>query len=208
MLTVGLLGVALVLSLQPNSAIRELWNQWRAKSTLGDALAEAWPLMERTAISMYAGAGGADIVLFSDYECTFCRQNAPIVDSILALGIRVKYIHTPAPSNPRARSAALAAVCADREGKFLPFHSRLMQTEHWRRDEDWGREAKAVGIHNLPRFLGCLSDASAARVLDKHWEAVRAAKVNGTPTFASRQSVAAGYQSLVQVTALARSRPK
>jgi protein-disulfide isomerase len=68
------------------------------------------------------------LVVFSDFQCPFCRDLAPILNQVrnqfpheVALGFH----HFPIESHRRAFPAALAAECAAEQGKFWEYHDKL-----------------------------------------------------------------------------------
>ena len=76
------------------------------------------------------GQSSASVVLeeFSDFQCPACKAAQPTVDEILAtFGDRIlfKYKHFPLVTiHTQAFRAALAAECANDQGKFWAYH-------HW-----------------------------------------------------------------------------
>ena len=65
------------------------------------------------------GRNPITIVEFSDYECSYCRQMAPVIDSLIANGqLVIAYRHYPLRSHPAAADAALAAICCQQPLKI------------------------------------------------------------------------------------------
>ncbi len=130
-------------------------------------------------------SGGQSVVVeFSDYECPYCRKSQPAVDSAVLRGVRVAYIHAPGPSHPKARPAALAAICADEQGRFREVHSELMDSEDWRQTGDWAAVARSARVPDIATFVACLASARASATLERHEQIARSAGIRVTPTFA------------------------
>ena len=75
-----------------------------------------------------------EIVEFSDLECPFCAQAVPVLDAFLAAhpdDVRLVFRHFPPPSTSTPR-AAQAAIEAQRQGAFWPYHDHVFRT---RRDD-------------------------------------------------------------------------
>lgn len=85
------------------------------------------------------GSRGAKVVIaeFSDFQCPFCRQwverYLPTLRQRLGDEVALAYLHFPIQQiHPNAPYAALAAVCADEQGKFWPMHDLLFA-----RQDEW-----------------------------------------------------------------------
>ena len=81
--------------------------------------------------------GGTDakvtIVEFSDFECPFCIRAYPTVKQIEdTYGDKVRIVYKQLPLtnlHPHAEGAALASMCANKQGKFWEFHDKLFSLE-------------------------------------------------------------------------------
>ncbi len=79
--------------------------------------------------------GNADarvtLVEFSDFECPFCIRAVPIVDQIRKAypnDVKIVYKHLPLTNiHPRAQKSAVAAACAQQQGKFWEYHDKLFE---------------------------------------------------------------------------------
>lgn len=93
------------------------------------------------------------IVLFSDFQCPYCRRLAAVVTEIArAQGdVRLIFRNFPLPTHPRAETAARAAMAAARQGKFWPMHDALFGHRGPLTDEAIGRMAEKVGL-DVERF--------------------------------------------------------
>ncbi len=194
-ITVLMFLLAGYLLLQPGSQLRTAWARNRADA---DAVAKAsriWTDLADISAPLFQGHAEPTVVEVSDYECPFCRKNSPAVDSAVAAGVLIAYLHLPLPSHPRAEGAAKAALCAESVGKFREMHARLMETAQWRTDSNWVREARLAGISDLARFERCLAGEEAVRRLVRHKALAETLQVTGTPTFISRRGIHRGLAS-------------
>ncbi|MFN9300413.1 MAG: DsbA family protein [Acidobacteriota bacterium] len=124
---------------------------------------------------------GATVVVFSDYQCGFCRKAdsalRPALQRWPALQVVVR--HYPLPNHPQAVLAAKAALCADDQGKFesyhrLAFHQTLSP-------ETLDEAARAVGL-DVALFRSCLESPHVQARLETDLELGKRLKVDGTPT--------------------------
>ena len=70
----------------------------------------------------------AQLVVFSDYQCQFCREVSAVLTRIRAdfpNDVMLAYRNFPVESHPRAVPAAIAAECAAEQGAFWEYHDRL-----------------------------------------------------------------------------------
>lgn len=186
---VVLLFILLVLFRPGGVASTEL-AKLRKGSSDRQAIAAVWPQLADGARPLPPPSRNADrvVVEFSDYECPYCRTAHTTLPAALekAGGATLVYRHLPLSSiHPQADPAARAAVCAEKAGRFPQMHAHLFETEGWRKDPDWGREALAVGIADTTRFRTCLSDTTTSRRLAEDRLLAERLKIKATPTFVS-----------------------
>jgi len=132
---------------------------------------------------------------YSDFECPYCQKGQPVVESVVRAyqdkGVQLRFMHYPLPSHPRAMPAALAAVCAEEQGKFWQMHDRTYANPDALADSDFESHAKAIGL-DMDMYLACLGSVKASTVVQKDMEQGKAAGVRATPTFVIGQSVVEG----------------
>jgi protein-disulfide isomerase len=125
------------------------------------------------------------IISFSDYQCPYCKRVEPTVDEVLAkypTQVRQVFRHLPLPMHPQARPAAIAAVCAEQQGKFWEYHRKLFENQTALADEDLGKYATAVGL-DAKAFKACQASPEAALRVQVDADSARAAGITGTPAF-------------------------
>jgi protein-disulfide isomerase len=72
------------------------------------------------------------IVVYSDYQCPFCKKLEPSVKQLMAdYQGKVRWVakHFPLRKHKEAQSAATAARCAHEQGSFWQMHEELMQNQ-------------------------------------------------------------------------------
>jgi hypothetical protein len=68
------------------------------------------------------------LIAFSDYECPYCKRAETTVEEVLkAYPDKIRYYHRdfPLDFHANARPAAIAARCANEQGKFWPYRTAL-----------------------------------------------------------------------------------
>lgn len=182
--TIVVLGVAVMLLLRPGSVIQVTARSWLRDQQQQNALKRDWVALAATAMPLYAGNAVPDVIEFSDYECPFCRAGAAVVDSAIALGIRIAILHVPIASHPRARIGALTAICSGRSGQFAEIHHWLLTSTQWRSDS--GGIQLPGSIDSPDRISVCAMSDDAASILGGHLAFAESLRIAATPTFVSR----------------------
>lgn len=126
------------------------------------------------------------IVEFGDFECPFCGQAYPIIKDLLRrYGDRVRFLYRDFP-NPsihvNALPAALAASCAEEQGKFWPYHD-LLFTHQTELSSDSLRSLAQQASLNLVAFDQCVTSQRHLQEISDDYSAGVDAGVQGTPTW-------------------------
>jgi protein-disulfide isomerase len=144
------------------------------------------------------GNAPVTVVVFSDFECPFCRKGADRIRELEAkypTQVRFAFKHLPLPFHERARPAAIAAIAAAKEGKFWELHDRFFANQ--RELDDVGAHLKAVGL-----VLDEGKKASAETQLERDGVEAKRLGVTGTPTFFVNGKRLTGAQPLETFTAM------
>ena len=129
------------------------------------------------------------IVEFSDFQCPSCRYaEKPLQDvlKVYAGKVRFTFKHFPLPMHESAKTAAVAAECAGRQGKFWEYHHILYDRQNeWpgaKADDFLRRYAKEVRLDAAP-WQACREGADALAAVERDQKDGENAWVGGTPTF-------------------------
>ena len=201
--TAAMLILAVFLFARPGSSLSRWWAARRAIAESRRLAEEHWSLLSTIGSRLSQTPGAPQVVELSDYECPFCRRSSPVVDSAVASGIRVAYVHLPSPAHRSAKGAAVAALCADEQGRFSQMHGRLMNTTDWQKDGDWTREAQFAAIPDLSRFAVCMGSKSVELRLAQQRAMADSLKAMATPMFFSMKGVHRGVITLSELRDLA-----
>jgi len=124
------------------------------------------------------------IVVFSDFQCPFCRKAASAVKKVRELHpdkVRVVFKQWPLEMHTDSMVAALAAEAALVQGRFWEMHDALFALKGELTDENIGKAAERAGL-DLTRWN---EDRESPEVIESveadSQEAVKL-KLTGTPT--------------------------
>lgn len=126
-----------------------------------------------------------EIVEFSDLECPYCAQAVPVLDALLAAhpnDVRHVFRHFPLPIHEHAARAAQAAIEAQRQGAFWPYHDHVFRNQAAMTDADLVGYAEALGL-DAGAFERALADGSHQARMHADMELGMSLAVTGTPTF-------------------------
>ena len=115
--TVLLLGAGVYLLMRPESVARQVWREHRVVAESEKAAARLWSTLLKQASHLHNDESPADIIEISSYDCVFCRRTSPSVDSALNAGVKIAYLHLPSLESSAATGAAMAALCAESQGR-------------------------------------------------------------------------------------------
>jgi protein-disulfide isomerase len=146
------------------------------------------------------------IVEFSDFQCPFCRRyfmdTYPQLKSEYIDTGKVKLVFRdfPLQFHDAARPSALAAECADEQGKFWEYHDAMFFEQNKQGSgtisygaaelKQWARQ---VGL-NGGQFDQCLDSEKYGDEVDADFEAGKSAGVSGTPSFFVNGKILVGAQ--------------
>lgn len=159
--------------------------------------------------SAWAGnpKGDVTLVVFSDYNCPYCRATSPEIDRLLANDPKLKVVWREMPVlGPDSMAAAAAALAAAIQGKYYPFHRALFSGGH--ADQNGiAAAAKAAGVStDSVRTEG--KGPEVQTEIQTNLAIARALAIDATPFFVIGNRTyqgAIGYDRLQQAVADARS---
>lgn len=125
------------------------------------------------------------IVEFSDFQCVFCGKAEGTIAEIdrERPGLRWVYKHFPLTSiHANALNAAIAAECANEQGKFWEMHDLLFKNQNKLDPASLNGYAQSLGL-DLNSYATCLTGGSAQERVYSDFELGLDAGVEGTPAF-------------------------
>jgi len=130
------------------------------------------------------------VIEYSDFQCPFCAQYAPILASLRQkYGDQVKFVYRffPLAGHPYATVAAKAAYAASLQGKFWEMHDLLFKNQKaWSASSDprtyFDSYAQSLGL-DLTRFHTDMEAQSTLDFIAREAAAGDKAGVSHTPWF-------------------------
>jgi len=126
-----------------------------------------------------------NIVYFSDFSCSFCRQQEIILQQALTkYPEQIKITWKDLPENDTASQsyrAAKAGRCAFQAGQFWAFHDKLLTSDSLQ-DENLEQIAGQIGL-DISSFRRCLEKKQglADTMINSNWQEADALGISGTP---------------------------
>ncbi len=158
--------------------------------------AKAETLMRELAAGEYASLGSATapvtVVVFSDFQCPFCKQAAKILaeEPLIKNGndVRLIFRHLPLPQHGWAQRAAQAAACAQFQNAtaFWALHDVLFRSQQKITNENVSTEistlAAAVPALDQKAFRECVDRQMSLGAVLRDKELAARVGVQATPT--------------------------
>jgi protein-disulfide isomerase len=123
------------------------------------------------------------IVAFLDYQCPYSKKLVPTLYELAALypdDLRVVVKHNPLPMHKDARLAAMAAIAAQRQGRFWVMHDALFENQKDLEPQAVLGHAGRLGF-DLAQLEDALQDASVAAQVDADIAQAKRLGMRGTP---------------------------
>lgn len=122
------------------------------------------------------------VVEFYDFQCPHCRHAAETIHKLVRArdGVRLVHKQYPLSFHPAARTAAIAALAANAQGKFFEVHDQLFEDQERLDDTLIAKIVEEAGV-DMGRYAEGLKAAEALVEADRR-EGDQAG-VEGTPTF-------------------------
>lgn len=126
------------------------------------------------------------IVEFTEFQCPYCSRIAPVVKELMDKhGSEIKFVYKnfPLSFHQNAKSAAAAAIAAQKQGKFWEYRYELAPHSRELGDSIYVEVAKKVGL-NIEQFNKdrVMTTEMEARI-QKDFDLGAKVGVQGTPNF-------------------------
>ena len=148
------------------------------------AIAENGEALRAHPMSPVSGNAGGDVTVveFFDYRCGFCKRALPAIEALLEEDANVRVVWKEFPIlGPVSGFAARAAMAADRQGKYYPFHLALMKEPELTEGRVLAIAAEA-GL-DLERLRQDMEDPAIQAYLDETRALAQEIGISGTPAF-------------------------
>lgn len=160
-----------------------------AATRRADAPAPGRDVLFGDAIPRGSASAKVAIIEFTDFECPYCarhfNQVFPQIKKTFIDTGRIRYYtrNYPLDFHARAKPAAIAAVCAGKDGKYWQMHDRLFAGGGGALNADSYREAaQSMGL-DAQRFSACLNGLPSSQQIEADIQYATSVGVSGTPKF-------------------------
>lgn len=143
------------------------------------------------------------IVEFGDHACPYCRSSQEAVDRLIAEHpneVRFVWKSAPSPMHPGSDTAAKAALCAARQGKFWEYHAALFANPGTFDQASMAILANDLGLEPT-RFNECLTQDATLPLVERTVIEAQALGVTAIPTVfigGTRYEGALSYDQLLK----------
>jgi len=124
------------------------------------------------------------IVQFSDFKCEFCAKQEEILKKFIKeYGNRVRLVWKDFPESLTASESyqsAVAARCAQRQGKFWEYHDLLYASSGELSENAFLKLAGRLSL-NTDDFRQCLGDPAVSKLILDNIDEAEALGINGIP---------------------------
>lgn len=149
------------------------------------------------------------VVVFSDFECPFCRAFAtdffPNLTQEFPGQVAMVFRHWPLDMHRFAYPAARAAECAGQQGRFKEFHDVVFANQKMLGLKTFSEMARESGVKNVAQFETCASDSAQVPAITRDVDAVTRLKGRGTPTVIVNGWILRGGVTRQRLDSLAKS---
>lgn len=142
----------------------------------------AVPSVVRDEMARTTSRGVVTVIMFTDFQCPFCRRTHAALASILAEQpgrVRLVIRHVPLRMHPDARTAARAAVCGEALGAREDLVSALYAAPDL--GEQACEEMAAERGVDRERFQRCVADPATDARIDRDTAMLDELKGDGVP---------------------------
>lgn len=145
-----------------------------------------WRASFETGIASGVANAPIQLVQFADLECPACRdfEMKTLSAARERYGERLAtvYVHFPLPYHRFARVAAQASECAEVQGRFVPFVSRVYARQDSIGLKPWTSYAVEAEVPDTLAFSRCLATDNPVPRIAGGFELGHQLQVRGTPT--------------------------
>lgn len=166
---------------------RQALKELKQKASIDFFLREPrWPWPALAADSPVLGAknSAVTIIEFADFQCPYCRSSQAAIKELLKSypdDVKLIFKHLPLDIHSQAFTAARAAYCAGKEGRFWEYHDSLFALRKLGTDD----LRKAAEDLNLPltKFDACVISEDSGEAIKQHKREAARWGITSTPTF-------------------------
>jgi protein-disulfide isomerase len=152
--------------------------------------------------------GDVTLVVFFDYACPYCKQGQADVAKLVASDPNLRVVFRDFPVlSPASDEAAMAALSAAQQGKYVKFHDAMFTTPGKVTHERTVAVVRTAGLDEM-KTAKDLNSAALKAEIKKNLDLGRALGLTGTPSYIVGNQIlagAVGFDELRDAVAAART---
>lgn len=152
-----------------------------------------------------------NVVVYSDFKCAFCKEQEQTIKNLIAKNPKdVSLIWKDYPENSvksASYQAALAARCAQEQGRFWEYHDLLFKNSSDQSNDLFSRLAAEINL-NLADFNSCLSEKKTAKLVDNDIAEADALEITGVPFIYANDKEIMGQAGLEELEEMVKNELK
>jgi protein-disulfide isomerase len=152
--------------------------------------------------------GDVTLVVFFDFACPYCKQGSADVAKLIASDPNLRVVFRDFPVlSPASDEAAMAALSAAQQGKYLKFHDAMFAAPGKVSHERTVAVVRSAGLDEM-KTAKDLNSAALKAEIRKNLDLGRALGLTGTPSYIVGNQIlagAVGYDELKDAVAAART---
>ena len=142
--------------------------------------------------------GDVTLVEFFDYQCGYCKRALATMETMLKTDADLRIVWKEFPIlGPVSRIAARAAMAADQQGQYLPFHLALMREPKLSKERVF-EIAGETGL-DIDRLLRDMEDPAIDAYIEETSALARKLGIGGTPAFVVGDTLIPGVIDAAQM---------
>jgi protein-disulfide isomerase len=124
------------------------------------------------------------LTVFMDFQCPYCSREFPVIEQLLEKypqDLRLVIKHFPLNSHKFASTAAVAALAAERQGKYLELTREMLKNFRTLNEEALIKLAGDLGL-DLEKLKQDRTDSAFQQQIQRDRQLARTAGVRGVPS--------------------------
>ncbi|WP_135078701.1 DsbA family protein [Terasakiella sp. SH-1] len=127
--------------------------------------------------------GDVTLVEFFDYQCGYCKRAFPAVMEVINKDQNIRYVMKEfAILGPESEVAARAALAAEKQGKYMDFHTAMMTVRGRLNADKIMKTAQSVGL-NVDQLKADMQADDVSAEIKSTREIAQKLGITGTPAF-------------------------
>jgi protein-disulfide isomerase len=145
--------------------------------------------------------GDVTVVEFFDYRCPYCKVVAPDIQKVMDADSKLRVVYKEFPIlGPASTTASKAALASVAQGKYLPFHAKMIAYKGQLDDASIFAMAHDVGL-DVAKLKVDMEKPEIRNIIDKNAQLADKLKIQGTPGFVIGDQLIPGVASVDDLTA-------